>query len=64
MLAGGLLVALPRDSAAAYCKDIEKEEGVQSWIIGRVEKGDRTARFIDKPRIIDVPAKDTPDQLW
>lgn len=43
---------------AAYCKDIEKQEGYQAWIIGIVEKGNRTARIIDKPRVIEVPAKE------
>jgi len=61
---GGLLICLPREQAAAFCKDIEKEEGYQSWIIGIVESGDRSARIIDKPRIIDVPSKDKPDELW
>merc|ERR1711971_1483648 len=31
---GGLLICLPREQAAAYCKDIEKQEGYQAWIIG------------------------------
>lgn len=55
---GGLLICLPREQAAAYCKDIEKQEGYQAWIIGIVEKGSRTARIIEKPRIIEVPAKE------
>lgn len=55
---GGLLICLPREQAAAYCKEIEKIEGYQAWIIGIVEKGNRTARIIDKPRVIEVPAKD------
>ncbi|XP_016993550.2 inactive selenide, water dikinase-like protein [Drosophila takahashii] len=55
---GGLLVCLPREQAAAYCKDIEKQEGYQAWIIGIVEKGNKTARIIAKPRVIEVPAKD------
>lgn len=55
---GGLLICLPREQAAAYCKDIEKQEGYQAWIIGIVEKGNRSARIIDKPRVIEVPAKD------
>ena len=59
-----MLIALPRTAAASYCKDLEKEEGVQAWIVGVVEKGERTARVIDKPRIIEVPTKDTQDQLW
>jgi selenide,water dikinase len=61
---GGLLVALPREQAAAFCKDIQMQEGYQAWIIGIVEKGNKTARIIDKPRIIEVPAKDTDGELW
>ena len=61
---GGLLIALPREQAAAFCKDIEKQEGYQAWIIGIVEKGQRTARIIDKPRVIEVPAKDKDGELW
>ena len=61
---GGLLIALPREQAAAYCKDIQAQEGYQAWIIGVVEKGGRTARIVDQPRIIEVPAKDTDDELW
>jgi hydrogenase maturation factor len=63
-ISGGLLIALPREQAAAFCKDIEKQEGYQSWIIGIVEKGVRTARIIDKPRVIEVPAKDKEGELW
>lgn len=61
---GGLVIALPREQAAAFCKDIEKQEGYQAWIIGIVEKGNRTARIIDKPRVIEVPAKDRDGELW
>jgi len=61
---GGLLICLPREQAAAYCKDIERMEGYQSWIIGIVEKGNRTARIIDKPRVIEVPSKEKDDELW
>ncbi|PBC32698.1 Selenide, water dikinase [Apis cerana cerana] len=60
---GGLLICLPREQAAAYCKDIEKQEGYQAWIIGIVEKGNRTARIIDKPRVIEVPAKEKDGEL-
>lgn len=62
--AGGLLICLPREQAAAYCKDIEKQEGYQAWIIGIVEKGNRTARIIDKPRVIEVPTKEKEGSLW
>ncbi len=61
---GGLLICLPREQAAAFCKDIEKQEGYQAWIIGIVEKGNRTARIIDKPRVIEVPAKEKEGELW
>jgi len=61
---GGLLITLPREQAAAYCKDIEKQEGYQSWIVGIVEKGNRTARIIDKPRVIEVPGKEKDEELW
>ena len=36
-VSGGLLICLPREQAAAYCKDMERLEGSQSWIIGRRE---------------------------
>ena len=35
-------VRLFREQAAAYCKDIQKVEGYQAWIIGIVEKGNRS----------------------
>merc|ERR1712034_2318 len=63
-ISGGLLICLPREQAAAYCKDIQKVEGYQAWIIGIVEKGNRTARIIDKPRVIEVPAKEKEGELW
>lgn len=61
---GGLFIVLPREQAAAYCKEIQAEEGYQAWIIGVVEKGDRTARIIEKPHIIEVPSQDTDNSLW
>jgi len=61
---GGLMIALPREQAAAFCKDIEKTEGYQAWIVGIVEKGNRTARIIDKPRVIEVPSKEKDNELW
>jgi len=63
-VSGGLLIALPREQAAAFCKDTEKIDGSQSWIIGIVEKGNRTARIIDKPRVIEVPNKEREGELW
>ncbi|XP_064415299.1 selenide, water dikinase 3 isoform X1 [Latimeria chalumnae] len=54
---GGLLICLPREQAARFCAEVKSPkygEGHQAWIIGIVEKGNRTARIIDKPRIIEV----------
>ena len=45
-------------------QEIEAQEGYQAWIIGVVEKGNRTARIIDKPRVIEVPARDRDGELW
>jgi len=61
---GGLLVILPRDQATHYIKDIEKQEGHRAWIVGLVEKGNRTAKIVDKPRIIEVPGQDREGELW
>jgi len=61
---GGLLICLPREQAAAFCKDVEKQEGYPAWIVGIVEKGQRTGRIIDKPRVIEVPAKEKEGELW
>jgi len=61
---GGLLICLPREQAAAFCKDIEKTEGYPAWIVGIVERGERLARIIEKPRIIEVPTKDRDGELW
>lgn len=69
-LAGGLLICLPREQAARFCAEMKSSrlgfsgalgqdggpgDGQQAWIIGIVEKGNRCARIIDKPRIIEVP---------
>ncbi|KAJ8259342.1 hypothetical protein COCON_G00183540 [Conger conger] len=66
---GGLLICLPREQAARFCAEMKSSrlglgmgagpeagagEGQQAWIIGIVEKGNRCARIIDKPRIIEV----------
>ncbi|KPP75076.1 selenide, water dikinase 2-like [Scleropages formosus] len=69
---GGLLICLPREQAARFCAEMKScrlgagsqlgqeggtGEGQQAWIIGIVEKGNRCARIIDKPRIIEVPPR-------
>uniref|UniRef100_H0XI09 selenide, water dikinase n=1 Tax=Otolemur garnettii TaxID=30611 RepID=H0XI09_OTOGA len=54
---GGLLICLPREQAVHFCSEIKSSKyggGQQAWIVGIVEKGNRTARIIDKPRVIEV----------
>ncbi|XP_043283330.1 inactive selenide, water dikinase-like protein [Venturia canescens] len=63
-LSGGLILVLPREQAAAYCKIYDRIERRQTWIIGLVEEGQRTARIIDRPRVIEVPAKENDSSLW
>uniref|UniRef100_A0A3Q2ZUA6 selenide, water dikinase n=1 Tax=Kryptolebias marmoratus TaxID=37003 RepID=A0A3Q2ZUA6_KRYMA len=59
----GLLVCLPREQAAKFCSEMKSNNSAAggasngAWIIGIVEKGDRRARIIDKPRIIEVPPR-------
>ncbi|XP_054351391.1 selenide, water dikinase 1-like [Pongo pygmaeus] len=53
----GLLICLPREQAAQFCAEIKSPkygEDHQAWIIGIVEKGNHTARIIDKPLIIEI----------
>lgn len=61
---GGLMICLPKEAASAFCKEIEEEEGLPAWIIGEVEKGERTARIVESPLITEVPAVERDDQLW
>lgn len=52
---GGLLIYLPREEAAHFCSEIKSSkygEGCQAWIVSVVEKGNQTARIIDKPRLL------------
>nr|XP_037845231.1 selenide, water dikinase 1-like [Chlorocebus sabaeus] len=54
---GGLLICLPCEQAARFYAEIKSPkygEGHQAWIIGIVDKDNRTTRMIDKPRIIEV----------
>ena len=60
---GGLLIVLPREQATAYCKEIQALENCQAWIIGVVERGGRTARIVDKPRIIEVSMNENQNDM-
>ncbi|KAJ8046265.1 Selenide, water dikinase [Holothuria leucospilota] len=54
---GGLLIAFPRDQAAAFCRAMDTQDGNPSWIVGVVDVGDRTATMSPKPRVIEVTTK-------
>jgi selenide,water dikinase len=63
---GGLLVVLPRDTALAYCRELEACSGYAAWMIGVVVEGDgtRNACIMPDAKVIPAPLVDTPDQLW
>nr|XP_037856646.1 selenide, water dikinase 1-like isoform X2 [Chlorocebus sabaeus] len=63
---GSLLICLPLQQAAQFCAEIKSPkygEGHQAWIIGIVEKGNCTARIIDKPGIIEVAPQVAPQNV-
>ncbi|EDW36484.1 GL10282 [Drosophila persimilis] len=51
---GGLFICMPQEQATAFCKDLKRLDGHSAWIIGLVEKGNRTARLVQSPRAIPV----------
>lgn len=52
---GGLLICLPKENAKEFCEDYKKLSGGHcAWIIGFVEEGDKSARVVTSPNIINV----------
>jgi len=51
---GGLMMAISKENAEAFIKEIKELEGCDAWIIGTVEEGDRSAKLVDEPTIIEV----------
>jgi len=51
---GGLLMAISKEGAEAYIKEIKELEGCDAWIIGSVEEGERTATIVETPTILEV----------
>lgn len=52
---GGLLVCLPEEDAAAYCRALEALDGEPTWIIGRVvADAGRQARITPDATILEV----------
>ncbi|XP_030379648.1 selenide, water dikinase-like [Scaptodrosophila lebanonensis] len=56
-VSGGLLICFSRDDAIEYCKEILDLEGAQAWIVGVVDKGNKTAQIIDNPNIFESLSK-------
>jgi len=51
---GGLLMAISREGAEEFIKEIKELEDCEAWIIGSVDGGERTARIVETPTIIEV----------
>lgn len=52
---GGLMICMPEEDAAAYCRELEELDGEPSWIIGRVvADADRKARISADVTILEV----------
>jgi len=51
---GGLLMAISKEGAESYIKEIKELEGCDAWIIGSVEEGERTATIVENPTILEV----------
>lgn len=55
---GGLMICMPEEDAAAYCKELEGLDGEQSWIIGKViADADRKASILEDVKILEVELK-------
>lgn len=52
---GGLMICMPEEDAAAYCRELEELDGEPSWIIGKViADPDRKARITADVKILEV----------
>eukprot|EP00118_Oscarella_pearsei_P002843 m.11873 g.11873 ORF g.11873 m.11873 type:complete len:304 (+) comp23655_c0_seq2:275-1186(+) len=51
---GGLLIALPQQSAEAFCMEVEALDRQPAWTIGDVVSGNRTASIRDGAKVIEV----------
>ena len=55
---GGLMICMPEENAAAYCKELEELDGEPSWIIGKVIADDeRKAKITSDVKILEVEMK-------
>lgn len=55
---GGLMICMPEEDAAAYCKELEGLDGEESWIIGKVIADEhRKAIISGDVKILEVELK-------
>jgi len=51
---GGLLMAISKEGAQGFLKEIKELEDCEAWIIGSVKEGTRTAEIVEKPTLIEI----------
>lgn len=51
---GGLLLTIPSENAQSFCDEYLDLNGFSAHIVGKVVVGERLARIIDEPKIIEV----------
>eukprot|EP00003_Mantamonas_plastica_P021182 TRINITY_DN3422_c3_g1_i3.p1 TRINITY_DN3422_c3_g1~~TRINITY_DN3422_c3_g1_i3.p1 ORF type:complete len:306 (-),score=87.62 TRINITY_DN3422_c3_g1_i3:85-1002(-) len=49
---GGLLIAMSKENAEGFIKELEELDGKAAWIIGDVVEGDNKAYILDEPKVI------------
>ena len=47
-------MAIDKEAAEAFIRDIKELEDCDAWVIGEVESGQRSAKIVDNPTIIEV----------
>lgn len=51
---GGLLIAMAKESADDFCRELQVLDGYPAWVIGRVEQGSRSAVISDDATVVEV----------
>lgn len=46
---------MSKERADDFCKEILELDGFPAWVIGKVEKGNRTAIISENAVVLDVP---------
>lgn len=51
---GGLLIAMAKESADDFCRELRVLDGFPAWVIGRVERGNHSAVISDNATVLEV----------